>query len=49
MDTLIYWFARALIAVIQALPLNFVARSGARAAHWRIGSTRGTGAWRCKI
>ena len=28
MDTLIYWFARALIAGIQALPLNFVARLG---------------------
>ena len=28
MDTLIYWFGRALIAVIQALPLTFVARLG---------------------
>jgi len=28
MDTLIYWFARALITGIQALPLNFVARLG---------------------
>jgi len=30
MDTLIYWFARTLIAGIQVLPLNFVARLG----HW---------------
>jgi Kdo2-lipid IVA lauroyltransferase/acyltransferase len=28
MDTLIYWFARALMAVIQALPLTLVARLG---------------------
>jgi KDO2-lipid IV(A) lauroyltransferase len=28
MDTLIYWLARALVAVIQALPLPFVARLG---------------------
>jgi len=28
MDTLIYWFARALVTGIQALPLNFVARLG---------------------
>ena len=28
MDTLIYWFARALVAVIQALPLILVARVG---------------------
>ena len=28
MDTLIYWSARALVAVIQALPLRFVARTG---------------------
>ena len=28
MDTLIYWFARALVTVIQALPLPFVARLG---------------------
>jgi len=30
MDTLIYWFARALVAGIQALPLRFVARLGRR-------------------
>src|ERR1039457_4347105 len=30
MDTLIYWLARALVAVIQALPLPFVARLGRR-------------------
>jgi len=28
MDTLIYWFARALVAFIQALPLKLVARLG---------------------
>jgi KDO2-lipid IV(A) lauroyltransferase len=28
MDTPIYWFARALVALIQALPLTFVARLG---------------------
>jgi KDO2-lipid IV(A) lauroyltransferase len=28
MDTLIYWFARALVAGIQVLPLEFVARLG---------------------
>src|ERR1035441_3775560 len=28
MDALIYWPARALVAVIQALPLRFVARLG---------------------
>ncbi len=28
MDTLLYWFARALVALIQALPLNAVARLG---------------------
>jgi len=28
MDTLIYWPARALVALIQALPLPFVARLG---------------------
>ena len=28
MDTLIYWFARAFVAVIQAMPLAFVARLG---------------------
>jgi len=30
MDTLIYWFARMLVAVIQALPLTLVARLGRR-------------------
>jgi len=30
MDTLIYWFARALITGLQALPLNVVARLGRR-------------------
>ena len=28
MNTLIYWFARGIVAVIQALPLTFVARLG---------------------
>ena len=28
MDTLIYWLARALVALIQALPLTLVARLG---------------------
>ena len=28
MDTLLYWFARALVAVVQALPLILVARLG---------------------
>ncbi|HXR10615.1 MAG TPA: hypothetical protein VN792_07540, partial [Candidatus Acidoferrales bacterium] len=37
MDTLIYWFGRALVAVIQALPLTFVARlgrAGGGLAYW---------------
>jgi KDO2-lipid IV(A) lauroyltransferase len=37
MDTLIYWFARALVAVIQALPLTLVARlgrTGGGLAYW---------------
>ena len=37
MDTLIYWFARALIAMIQALPLTLVARigrAGGALAYW---------------
>ena len=37
MDTLIYWLGRALIALIQALPLTFVARLGRAAgglAYW---------------
>ncbi|MGD0251758.1 MAG: hypothetical protein ABSC01_03565 [Verrucomicrobiota bacterium] len=37
MDTPIYWFARALVAVIQALPLTFVARlgrAGGGLAYW---------------
>jgi lauroyl/myristoyl acyltransferase len=37
MDTLIYWFARAFVAVIQALPLTFVARlgrAGGGLAYW---------------
>ena len=49
MDTLLYWFARALVAVIQALPLISSRALGARAAGWLSGSTRGTGAWHCKI
>ena len=46
MDTLIYWPARALVALIQALPLTLVARLAGRLADWPSGSTRGTGAWR---
>ena len=37
MDTLIYWFARTLVAVIQALPLTLVARlgrAGGGLAYW---------------
>ena len=50
MDTLLYFFARALVAMIQALPLRLVARIGrALAARWRFGSTRGIAASRCKI
>src|SRR6478736_7417872 len=28
MDTLLYWFARSLIALLQALPLRWIARLG---------------------
>ena len=43
------YVARALIAPIQALPLTWVARLG-RVGRRRslIGSTPGTGAWRCE-
>ena len=46
MDTLIYWLGRALVALIQALPLTFVARLGRAGGGLAFGWTRGTGAWR---
>jgi len=43
MDLLLYWFARALVAVIQALPLTLVARlgrAGGGLAYWLDGRHR---------
>ena len=43
MDMLLYWFARALVAVIQALPLTLVARlgrAGGGLAYWLDGRHR---------
>ena len=48
METLLYYLARALVGLLQALPLTWVARLGrAAAAGWPTGWTRGTGGWRC--